>query len=96
MSTTLQQALLSFPSYARLTTGGSEEALRDQLTNAQQGAGMTAAQAELFASQFEVVDQYDGTPFVDQAAGVSFTSILPTGLSATVFKRRGIDAGEAR
>ncbi len=62
MSTAFEQSLLSFASYAQLSSGGSTALLRAQLLDTEHGAAMTAAQAQLFASQFEVVHQYDGTP----------------------------------
>lgn len=81
-----QQAELALAAYSDLNGQMTLEAYKVALQ--QDGNGMTLTQAENFASQWRVVDQYDGMveeTYFDEF-GQEHKILNPTGLSATVFE----------
>ncbi|AGF79746.1 hypothetical protein UWK_03219 [Desulfocapsa sulfexigens DSM 10523] len=80
------QAELALASYSNLSPGMSGKDYTDALQN--NGNGMTLTQAQDFSSNWNVIDQYDGTveeSYVDEF-GLEHTFLNPTGLSVTLFE----------
>lgn len=77
------QAELALASYATLNQGTPNvDKLQDE------GDGLSAIQASNFATNWTVIDQYDGVveeTYVDEF-GEEHVFLNPTGLSATIFK----------
>jgi hypothetical protein len=85
LATLYTQAQLALAAYANTFEGITAAELRQVLRD----AGMGDAQARAFASEYRVVDQYDGKvahTYVDDF-GVEQRATLETGLSVTLFER---------
>lgn len=81
-----QNAELALAAYADLNGQMTLEAYKTALQ--QDGDGMSPTQAEIFASSWTVLDQYDGMvekTYYDEF-GENSTFLAPTGLSATLFE----------
>lgn len=81
----LKHAELAQAGYANLASGAIDGFGRKAL---QDDANMTLTQAQTFASNWTVIDQYDGMveqPYFDEF-GQEQTFLNPTGLSVTLFK----------